>query len=182
MPFIILDRDGVINYESTEYIKAPDEWKPIPGSLAAIAQLNHAGFRVLVATNQSGVARGFYTIEMLNRIHEKMLTELAVLGGSIEEIFFCPHHPDEGCLCRKPKAGMLRDIEKKYPLTLKDTFFIGDSFVDVCAAQEVGCRPILVLTGNGELALERHPELKEIPYFENLSAAVLFVLSEKKDL
>ena len=107
MPFILLDRDGVINFDSHEYIKSPAEWRPIPGSLEAIAQLNRHGFRVLVVTNQSGVARGYFDLDILSQIHEKLVNELASVGGYVEEFFFCPHHPDEACDCRKPKPGMV---------------------------------------------------------------------------
>src|SRR5262245_24575016 len=157
--YIILDRDGVINYDSIEYIKSPEEWQPIPGSLEAIAQLNRAGYRVLVVTNQSGIARGYYDVETLDLIHEKFLAKLTSVGGYIEEIFFCPHHPEDGCFCRKPKPGMLQQVANKYPLNLSETFFIGDSNSDVMAAQSAGCLPILVLTGNGEHAMQHHPEL-----------------------
>lgn len=180
MAFVILDRDGVINYDSDEYIKSPDEWIPIPGSLDAIAQLNRAGFRVLVVTNQSGVARGYYDLETLDLIHEKLMRELAAVGGHIDEIFFCPHHPDDRCECRKPKVGLLYKIEEKYPITFSQTFFIGDSHVDMQAAQTVGCKPVLVLTGNGEKVLQKYPELLTIPNFPNLSKAVEYVISASK--
>lgn len=177
MPFIILDRDGVINYDSDFYIKNPDEWIPIPGSLDAIARLNRHGFHVIVATNQSGVARGYYDIAMLDQIHEKLMRELAAVGGYVEEIFFCPHHPDDRCDCRKPKPGMLFQIQEKYSINLSDTFFIGDTYSDVQAAQTAGCKPILVLTSKGQLALEKYPDLLSIPHFDNLSAAVDYVLA-----
>jgi D-glycero-D-manno-heptose 1,7-bisphosphate phosphatase len=179
MTYIILDRDGVINYDSIEYIKSPEEWLPIPGSLEAIAQLNRSGFHVLVVTNQSGVARGLYNLEILDQIHEKMMHELAAVGGYIDEIFFCPHHPEEACDCRKPKPGMLHEIAAKYPLQLENTFFIGDSISDIKAAEAAGCLPILVKTGNGELALERHPELLNIPHFKDLNEAVPYILSQQ---
>ena len=131
--FIILDRDGVINYDSDAYIKKPEELKFIPGSLAAITELNRAGYTVVVATNQSGVARGYYDLAMLGRIHAKINQELANLGGHIDEIFFCPHHPDEHCDCRKPKLGMFYQIQKKFNITFADTYFIGDSVVDMQA-------------------------------------------------
>lgn len=178
MSFIILDRDGVINIESSEYIKSPDEWIPIPGSLEAIAQLNRAGYRVVVATNQSGVARGYYDIETLDKIHEKMLHQLAQVGGHIEEVFFCPHHPDELCGCRKPRTGLIEQIHAKYSIQLHDTFFIGDSHVDMQAAQTMGCKPLLVLTGRGKSTLATYPEYASIPSFENLAAAVDYVLSQ----
>lgn len=168
---IILDRDGVINFDSLEYIKSPDEWLPIPGSLEAIAQFNRAGYAVFVATNQSGLARGYYDMETLDRIHEKFLHELASVGGHIEEIFFCPHHPDDACNCRKPKPGLFHRIAQQYHVKLGETFFVGDSWSDVQAATEVGCRPILVMTGNGKKTLAAHPELKDILQFTNLAAA-----------
>lgn len=181
MPNIILDRDGVINYESDEYIKSPDEWLPIPGSLAAIAQLNHHGFRVFIATNQSGVARGLFNIETLNLIHAKLIHELASFGGEVADILFCPHHPEDNCLCRKPKPGLLHQIQEKYALPLANTFFIGDSFADVQAALAAPCLPILVLTGKGQKALDDNPNLKKtIPTFPNLVHAVEFILAEEK--
>lgn len=179
MTFIILDRDGVINYESDEYIKSPDEWLPIPGSLEAIAQLNRSGYRVLIATNQSGVARGYYDLATLEDIHEKLLRELAAVGGYVDEIFFCPHHPDEACFCRKPKPGLLYQMTEKYPLELTGTYFIGDSYGDVVAARTVGCLPLLVLTGKGKLSLEKYPELLDIPHFLDLAEAVSYVISQR---
>lgn len=178
MSYIILDRDGVINYDSDEYIKSPEEWQPIPGSLEAIAKLNRHGFRVLIATNQSGVARGLYDLEMLDRIHEKMTRELAAVGGYIEEIFFCPHHPDDHCECRKPKPGLIYQMKKKYSLDLSNIFFIGDSQVDAQAALMAGCIPLLVLSGKGHFALERYPELLNIPKFNDLSVAVDYVIGK----
>lgn len=181
MTYIILDRDGVINYDSPEYIKSPEEWLPIPGSLDAIAQLNRSGFRVFIVTNQSGVARGFYDIDTLDLIHEKLVSELASVGGYIEEIFFCPHHPDELCSCRKPKPGLLHQLAAKYPINFSETYFIGDSIGDIRAAQAVGCMPILVHTGNGEKVLQKHPELSAIPNFPDLSTAVDYVLGKQHE-
>jgi D-glycero-D-manno-heptose 1,7-bisphosphate phosphatase len=177
MSYIILDRDGVINYDSDAYIKSPEEWLPIPRSLEAVAQLNRAGFRVLVATNQSGIARGYYDVEMLDRIHEKMMRELAAVGGYVEEIFFCPHHPDEGCGCRKPRPGMLHAIQNKYGLILSDIYFIGDSQADMGAAEEAHCKPILVMTGNGRKTLEKNPKLSVVQNFQDLHDAVQHILS-----
>jgi D-glycero-D-manno-heptose 1,7-bisphosphate phosphatase len=174
-PLIILDRDGVINYDSPHYIKSPDEWIPIPGSLMAIADLNRAGYRVIIATNQSGVARGLYTLETLSQIHEKLIRELAAVGGYIEEIFFCPHLPSENCDCRKPKTGMFKQIQKKYLADLSHTFFIGDSLTDMQAAIAVPCKPIFLLS-KGEHILEPYPEFLTIPRFPHLAAAVQFVL------
>ncbi|MFZ2314875.1 MAG: D-glycero-beta-D-manno-heptose 1,7-bisphosphate 7-phosphatase [Gammaproteobacteria bacterium] len=179
MPFIILDRDGVINYDSDTYIKSPDEWYAIPGSLEAIAQLNRSGFRVLIATNQSGVARGLYDLETLDAIHEKLMHELASVGGYIEEIFFCPHHPDEACDCRKPRPGMFHQMLSKYDIDLPNTYFIGDNITDIQLAQTIGCLPILVLTSKGQAMLEKHPELSFIPHFADLAHAVDFILNQQ---
>jgi D-glycero-D-manno-heptose 1,7-bisphosphate phosphatase len=179
MSYIILDRDGVINYNSSEYIKSPEEWIAIPGSLEAIACLNKQGFKVFIVTNQSGVARGYYDIATLDAIHEKMMGELASVGGYIEQIFFCPHHPDEKCYCRKPQPGLLHELAKKYPVNFEETFYIGDSLVDVQAALAVGCKPILVLTGNGEDTLQKNTHLTSIPRFADLATAIEFILENK---
>lgn len=180
MTNIIIDRDGVINYESDEYIKSPEEWRAIPGSLEAIAKLNRHGFKVFIATNQSGIARGFYDFATLNLIHEKLTRELAVFGGEIADIFFCPHHPDDNCICRKPKPGLLHQIQQKYALNLATTYFVGDSFVDMQAATAAGCLPILVLTGKGQKFIEQYPHLDNIPIFLNLVLAVEYVLAREK--
>ncbi len=174
---IILDRDGVINYDSSEYIKSPDEWHAIPGSLEAIARLNRAGFYVMVATNQSGIARGYYDVAMLDLIHEKMVFELATVGGHIEEIFFCPHMPTDQCHCRKPQPGLLQQIQKKYEIKLDDVFFIGDKLTDVQAANAVGCKPLLVLTALEKIDTTSYPELINVPRFLNLAEAVEYVIN-----
>lgn len=150
MKLIILDRDGVINYDSPSYIKSPEEWKPIPGSLEAIALLNQAGYRVLVATNQSGVGRGLFEMATLNEIHDKMHRALGVLGGRIDGIFYCPHAQDAGCSCRKPKPGLLEEISRRFGVSLEGVPFIGDSLRDLQAATAVGAQPVLVLTGKGK--------------------------------
>jgi D-glycero-D-manno-heptose 1,7-bisphosphate phosphatase len=178
---IILDRDGVINYDSEHYIKTPDEWHAIPGSLDAIAKLNRAGYHVVVATNQSGVARGFYDIPMLHRIHEKLTSELASYGGVIDEIFFCPHHPDEHCACRKPALGMFHQIQDKYGMDLSKVYFIGDSYSDMQVAERLPCKPILVLTSKGEKTLKNHPELLAIPHFVDLATAVNYILKSEQE-
>ncbi len=182
MKYIILDRDGVINHDSREYIKSPEEWIAISGSLEAIADLNRAGYHVLVATNQSGIARGYYDIETLDRIHEKFARELAAVGGHIEEIFFCPHHPDDKCICRKPRPGMLQQICNKYHLDAKSIYFIGDSMADVEAALAAGCQPLLVLTGNGKKTLATYANSHRIPAFDDLAAAVEFILGLKNKI
>jgi D-glycero-D-manno-heptose 1,7-bisphosphate phosphatase len=149
MKLIILDRDGVINHDSLSYIKGPDEWKPIAGSLEAIALLNQAGYRVLVATNQSGIGRGLFDMATLNAIHDKMHRALGAVGGRVDGIFFCPHAQEAGCNCRKPKTGMLEDIARRFNTSLEGVPFIGDSQRDLQAAASVGAQPVLVLTGKG---------------------------------
>ncbi len=150
---IVLDRDGVINYDSDEFIKSPDEWIPIPGSLEAIARLSHAGYRVVVATNQSGIGRGLFDISTLNAIHNKMHRALAVAGGRIDAVFFCPHSGDSQCECRKPRAGMLREIGSRFGVDLTGVPALGDSLRDLQAAEVVGAQPMLMLTGKGEKTL-----------------------------
>ena len=150
---IVLDRDGVINHDSDQFIKAPDEWRPIPGSLEAIARLNHAGYRVVVATNQSGVGRGLLDFATLNAIHEKMHRALAQVGGRIDAIFFCPHTADSRCECRKPKAGMLQEIGVRFNVDMAGVPSVGDGLRDLQAADAVGAQPMLVLTGKGEKTL-----------------------------
>src|SRR5580765_2277059 len=143
---IVLDRDGVINHDSDQFIKSPDEWRAIPGSLEAIARLNHAGYRVVVATNQSGIGRGLFEMAMLNAIHDKMHRALALSGGRIDAVFYCPHTADAECECRKPKVGMLKEIGVRFGVDLAGVPCIGDSLRDLQAAEAVGGQPILVLT------------------------------------
>lgn len=150
MKLIILDRDGVINIDSALYIKSPAEWKALPGSLEAIARLNQAGYKVVVATNQSGIGRGLFDMDTLNAMHEKMHKGLAAVGGRVDAIFYCPHTADEGCSCRKPKPGMFERIAKLYNQDLTGVPAIGDSLRDLQAASALGCAPILVRTGKGE--------------------------------
>lgn len=170
---IIMDRDGVINYDSPDYIKSPKEWKAIPHSLHAITRLNHAGHQVVVATNQSGVGREYYSLDTLNAIHQKMKDELSAIGGHFDGIYFCPHHPDDGCDCRKPEPGMLLQIGKDFNADLKQAYFIGDSLRDIQAAQKVGALPVLVLTGKGEQTLaENKLALRHIPVYKDLAEVV----------
>ena len=150
---IILDRDGVINYDSDQFIKSPEEWRAVPGSLEAIARLNHAGYRVVVATNQSGIGRGLFDMAMLNSIHEKMHKALGHAGARLDAIFFCPHTADAKCDCRKPKPGMLAEIGKRFNSELTGVPCVGDSLRDLQAAEAVGAQPMLVLTGKGERTL-----------------------------
>jgi D-glycero-D-manno-heptose 1,7-bisphosphate phosphatase len=149
MKLIILDRDGVINRDSDLYIKSPEEWIPLPGSLDAIARLNQWGWRVVVCTNQSGIGRGLFGMDMLNAIHDKMIKAAAHAGGSIDAIFFCPHTNADNCACRKPKPGMLQEIAERYNVDLSGVPVVGDSLRDLQAAVAVGAQPMLVLTGKG---------------------------------
>ncbi len=149
MKLIILDRDGVINFDSDQFIKNPEEWKPIPGSLEAIARLSQADYRVVVATNQSGIGRGLFDMPTLNAIHDKMNKACALAGGRIDAVFFCPHTNDANCSCRKPKSGMLEEIATRYGVSLKGVPAVGDSLRDLQAAAKVGAQPMLVLTGKG---------------------------------
>ncbi len=171
MKLIILDRDGVINQESDEFIKSPEEWEPIPHSLEAIARLNRAGFRVVVATNQSGVGRQRLAVETLLRIHNKMRYEITQAGGAIDAIFFCPHRPEDNCDCRKPKPGLLLDIAARLRVPLAGVPVIGDSTRDVEAAVAAGARPVLVRTGNGQQIDVSRAELSHVPVYDDLAAA-----------
>ncbi len=150
MRLIILDRDGVINQDSDDFIKSPAEWTPIPGSLEAIARLNQAGYRVVVATNQSGIARGLFDVKMLNAIHQKLHAAAHHVGAEVDAIFYCPHAADDNCDCRKPKPGMLQTIASRFSVSLKGVPNVGDSLRDLQAGYGVGCVPYLVLTGKGQ--------------------------------
>lgn len=153
MKLVILDRDGVINQDSATFIKSPNEWIPISGSLEAIALLNQYGYRIALATNQSGIARGLFDMVTLNAIHDKMHRALALVGGRIDALFYCPHAAEENCRCRKPKTGMIDDIGNRFSVELNEVPAVGDSFRDLQAFAEAGCQPILVLTGKGEQTL-----------------------------
>lgn len=149
MKLIILDRDGVINYESDQFIKSPDEWVPIPGSIEAIARFSQAGFRVLVATNQSGISRGLFDMATLNAIHGRMHKAVGLAGGRIDAIFFSPDSAKSNSRSRKPNPGMFEDISERFNVSLRDVPAVGDSLRDLQAAAAAGARPILVLTGKG---------------------------------
>ncbi|MDF9754270.1 D-glycero-D-manno-heptose 1,7-bisphosphate phosphatase [Pseudomonas sp. TE6288] len=155
MKLLILDRDGVINHDSDAYIKSLEEWVPIPGSIEAIAQLSKAGWTVAVATNQSGIARGYYSPETLEAMHARLRALVAEQGGEVGLIVHCPHGPDAGCDCRKPKPGMLLAIAEHYQVPLAGVWFVGDSKGDLEAALAVDAQPVLVKTGKGERTLEK---------------------------
>lgn len=155
MKLLILDRDGVINQDSDAYIKSVEEWIPIPGSIEAIAQLSKAGWTVAVATNQSGIARGYYDIATLDAMHARLRELVAEQGGEVGLIVYCPHGPDEGCPCRKPKPGMLQQIAAHYAVDLAQHWFVGDSMGDLEAALAVDLQPVLVKTGKGLKTLSK---------------------------
>ena len=146
---IILDRDGVINFDSDQFIKSPEEWKPIPGSLEAVARLCQDGYRVVVATNQSGIGRGLFDMPTLNAIHDKMHKACAAVGGRIDAVFFCPHTSEMNCHCRKPKSGMIEEIGSRYGVNLQGVPTVGDSLRDLEASARLGATPYLVRTGKG---------------------------------
>ncbi len=174
---VILDRDGVINRESPDFIKSPEEWIPIPGSLEAIAALTAKDIRIAIATNQSGVARGLYDEAMLKNIHQTMLDQVTAQGGKIDYISYCPHHPDEGCDCRKPKTLLLDRISEHFSVALSGVPFIGDSEKDVLAGVKKGCHVMLLQTGYGNATREKLPQDMDIPIYKNLQAAVAALLA-----
>lgn len=180
MAYLILDRDGVINHDSDDYIKSPEEWQPIPGSLKAIAKANRAGFHVIVVTNQSGLARGYFDIDTLNAIHKKMHQKLARLGGRIEAVIFCPHGPDDDCDCRKPKPGMLNEIRDRLNISLEKVWFVGDTFSDIQAAKIAGAIPVLVRTGKGERTLATDNDLDDVQIFSDLATCIETLVNGKQ--
>lgn len=172
MKLIILDRDGVINQDSDNFIKSPDEFIPLPGSLEAITKLKKAGYTVAVATNQSGIARKLYSLETLHQMHDKLANLLTELGGQVDYIAYCPHGPDDHCECRKPKPGMYHDIAQHFDTTLTDVPVVGDSLRDLQAAQSVNAKPYLVKTGKGQRTVAKGEGLDGIPVFNDLSSVV----------
>lgn len=179
MKLIILDRDGVINHDSDEYIKSPEEWAPVPGSLDAIARLKRAGYTVVVASNQSGVGRGLFTLDTLHKINEKMQREAARAGGALDAVFYCPHAPQDNCTCRKPKAGLLRDIATRFNHDLKGVPAVGDSLRDIEAAQAVGAKPVLVRTGKGEEVMKSGKVPAGVEVYDDLAAFVSVLLERR---
>ncbi|MBL1142520.1 MAG: D-glycero-beta-D-manno-heptose 1,7-bisphosphate 7-phosphatase [Proteobacteria bacterium] len=172
MALIILDRDGVINEDSDDYIKSPEEWHAIPGSLEAISTLSHNGYQVIIATNQSGIGRKLFTMDDLNAIHLKMKSHLAQYGGVIDAIFFCPHTPRDDCNCRKPKPGLYNDISQRLRIALNKVYCIGDKMTDVKAIQSAGGKPVLVRTGKGQSEIDQGLVPEGIPVYDNLASFV----------
>lgn len=178
MKLLILDRDGVINEDSDAYIKSLDEWIPIPGSIEAIARLSRAGWTVAVATNQSGLARGYYDEATLEAMHARLRQLVAEQGGQLGLIVHCPHGPDDGCECRKPLPGLLQQIARHYDVALDGVWFVGDSSGDISAAQAMACQPVLVRSGKGERTLARGlPD--GVKVFDNLAAVAAYLLAEE---
>lgn len=188
MKLIILDRDGVINQDSPEFIKSPEEWKPIPGSLEAIGRLSQAGFEIVILTNQSGVGRGLVSADTLGQIHVRMLDYIQQHSGKIQSILFCPHHPDDGCECRKPKTGLYEELTERLNVNLTETYSVGDSLRDLVAAKSAGAVPVLVRTGNGKKTIKQlksypednsQPVLDDLIVFDNLDKFVDALLSDQ---
>lgn len=175
---VILDRDGVINFEHADFISSPADWRPIPGSLEAIARLNQHGYLVAIATNQAGISRGLFDMRSLNAIHQKLHLAAQAVGAHIDAIFFCPHAADEFCDCRKPRPGMLKAIGERFEVSLQGVPMVGDALRDMHAAYEVHCAPYLVKTGKGEKTLEKGGLPPGTRVFDNLAAVVEQLLRE----
>ena len=176
---VMIDRDGVINEDSGEFIKSVAEWRPIAGSLEAIASLHRAGWQVAVVTNQSGVGRGLYDEATLGQIHEHMRERVRAAGGSLAGVYYCPHLPDAGCECRKPKPGMFRALERELGVSVVGAPYIGDRMSDVEAAEVVGARPMLVRTGTGAATVALLGT-RRVPVFDDLAAAARSLLAETR--
>ena len=192
MKLIILDRDGVINHDSADYIKSADEWIAIDGSINAIARLHKAGFTVVVATNQAGLAKGKFDLDDLEAMHEKLTGLIEEQGAELGAIFYCPHAPEDNCKCRKPLPGLVDAIEAEFNTSAEGFYFVGDSLRDLQAAVTKGCKPILVKTGNGEKTLAQladaslqtdTPQIspEQVQVFDDLAAAADFILANDSD-
>jgi D-glycero-D-manno-heptose 1,7-bisphosphate phosphatase len=180
MKLIILDRDGVINEDSPDFVKSTQEWRPLPGSLEAIARLCHAGWRVVVASNQSGIGRGLFDFGALFAMHDKMQRMLSEVGGRIDGVFFCPHAPEDNCNCRKPKTGLYEDIARRFQIDLASVPAVGDSIRDIRSARAAGARPVLVRTGNGAATLREYPEeLSGVAVYDSLDSAATALLADR---
>ena len=184
MKLVILDRNGSINVHREDFVKSEVEWTPLPSALEAIARLNHAGWHVVIASNQSGLGRGLFDVASLNQMHAKMHKMLAAVGGKVDAVFYCPHSPDENCECRKPKPGLFLQIGERYGIDLDGVPTAGDSLRDVLAGAAAGCEPHLLLTGMGEACRGIVPLPPEYPpntqVHDNLSAFVDFLLAREE--
>jgi D-glycero-D-manno-heptose 1,7-bisphosphate phosphatase len=176
---IILDRDGVINEDSDNYIRSAEEWIPLAGSIEAIARLSQAGFKIAIATNQSGIARGYFTQDTLESMHLKMQILVSEKGGKIDCVKYCPHGSDDHCSCRKPRPGLIEEIEIELGIPAKEAWLVGDSLRDIQAGQSAHCKVALVKTGKGIRTLEKGEGLEQVPVFEDLAAFTNFILADK---
>lgn len=184
MKVIVLDRDGVINKDSPSFIKTPEEWIPIKGSLEAIARLSQAGYDVVIITNQSGIGRGLFSADMLAQIHVRMIDYVQQHGGKIQSVLFCPHHPDDDCACRKPLAGLYHELASRLNINFNGVYSVGDSVRDLLAAKSAGAKPVLVKTGNGKATLKKIAndpaiELDGTLVFDNLAAFTDMLLKQE---
>lgn len=185
MALVILDRDGVINQDSDDYVRGPADWQPIPGSIEAICALSRGGYQVVIATNQSGLGRGYFGLDELEAIHQLLRQQVEDSGGEIAGIFYCPHLPEDNCQCRKPRTGLLAAVEAELGESTRDAWFIGDSLRDLQAACAFGCRAVLVETGNGpdtRKALASNPpgldSADTIPVYRDLLEASQALLAQ----
>ncbi|MFT5577391.1 MAG: D-glycero-D-manno-heptose 1,7-bisphosphate phosphatase [Paraglaciecola psychrophila] len=183
MKLVILDRDGVINHDSDAYIKSAEQWLPIAGSIEAIADLHRAGFTVTVATNQSGLARKLFDLQQLQDMHRKMEDLVVAAGGQLAGIFYCPHGPEHGCDCRKPKPGLIDMIARELQVSAAGAYLIGDSLRDLEAGVQRGCIPLLVRTGKGaktliQLAQQDNPALSSVAVFDDLAAVAHYLIEQ----
>lgn len=176
---VILDRDGVINYDSDEYVKSVDEWIPLPGSIEALGKLTKAGYKIAIATNQSGISRGYFSLETLNNMHEKMVDLATASGAHIDYIAYCPHGPDDHCDCRKPLPGLIHQIETALNVKASNCYMVGDSLRDLQAGQAVGLKAALVLTGKGQGTLDKNQGLEQVEVFKDLREFVTHLLSDQ---
>ena len=177
---VVLDRDGTLNLDDKAIIAGPDDWVPVAGALEAVARLNQAGCRVVIATNQSGLGRGLFDADTMNRVHAKMNKLLAAVGARVDAVFFCPHSRDDACDCRKPKPGMFKRIADTFNVDLKCVPAIGDSLRDLQACAALGCQPMLVLTGKGEKTKAEGNLPENTLEFANLAAAIEHLLGKDK--
>ncbi len=176
---VILDRDGVINHQADDDVTTVDGWDPIPGSIEAINRLKKAGYLVTIASNHSGIARGYYSEKDLQQMNDKMQKLLAIRGASVDGIFYCPHGPEANCICRKPKPGLLFKIAKQFEIDLSQTPVVGDNISDIQAAKMANARPVLVRTGKGEYVMQHFPEALDVPVYDDLAHFVRETLRRK---
>jgi D-glycero-D-manno-heptose 1,7-bisphosphate phosphatase len=178
---VILDRDGVINYDSDEYVKTIDEWIPLPGSIEALGKLTKAGYTIAIATNQSGIARQYFSVETLTAMHKKMVDLATLAGAKIDYIAYCPHGPDDQCDCRKPLPGLIHQIESALSVSAAGCFMVGDSLRDLQAGQAAGLQAALVLTGKGKKTFDKGLGLENVSIFDDLNAFVNQLIKQDND-